>query len=74
MNETNWATQSLNPIVTENDRKALEKAHRYEKKLKRKGYRWYKINNRTQVFVQCDKKGKPTADGQKTIEKIKKIV
>lgn len=65
MNETNWA--SWKPIVTETDKKMLAKAKRIEKVLEKKGWRWYNINQRTKMFVPCDKNGKPTKKGEEMI-------
>lgn len=47
--------------------KALVRAKKYEKKLEDKGWRWFKINNRTQVLVPCDENGNPTKEGQQKI-------
>lgn len=65
MNETNWA--SLKHTVTENDRKALVKAKRMEKQLKKDGWRWVKINTRTMILIPCDEKGEPTKRGEEMI-------
>jgi len=72
MNETNWITQSANPTVTEVDIRGLEKAHRLEAKLKNKGYKWVKVNDRTKVFVECDEHGKPTEKGNRQIRAAQK--
>jgi hypothetical protein len=69
MNETNWVSQSASPTVTESDRKGLEKAHRYEARLEKKGYRWYTINSRTKILVECDKDGNPTQRGKQQIKR-----
>lgn len=72
MNETNWATQKpKNTLVTDSDRRNLEKAHRYEKELIRRGYRWHTVNNRTKVLIECDSKGRPTKEGLKQLERAK---
>lgn len=57
--------------VTESDKKALDKAHKYEKQMMREGYRWIKINHRLSLFVECDKDGNPTEFGRKQIERQK---
>lgn len=73
MNETNWSTDVRRPNVTESDLKALEKAHRYEQKLTKKGYRWKRLSPRLSIFVECDKDGNPTEHGQRQIEKQKEL-
>lgn len=69
MNETNWVSQSASPTVTESDSRGLEKAHRYEKAMLKKGYRWYTINSRTKILVECDKDGNPTQRGKQQIKR-----
>jgi len=71
MNETNWVSQSASPTVTESDRKGLEKAHRYEARLEKKGYRWITVNSRMKVFAECDKDGNLTKFGKQQIERMK---
>lgn len=66
MNEMNWST--LSTIVTENDRKILEKAKIRERKLIKEGWRYYKINDRIQVLVPFGGDGKPTERGREMIE------
>lgn len=66
MNETNWAT--LKSTVTDNDVKALARAKRMEKTLKKEGWKWIKINPRTMILVPCDKEGKPTKKGEEMIK------
>lgn len=50
--------------------RALEKAKRLEKQRIKQGWRHVKVNERLQVFVPCDKNGKPTHDGQRRINAI----
>lgn len=64
----NWVHENN---VTEKDRTALERAKKIERKMESKGYRWVKINERLQLFVQCDENGVPTADGQRRIDILK---
>ena len=71
MNETNWVSQSASPTVTVSDRKGLEKAHSYEERLAKKGYRWIKVNPRVKVFAECDKNGNLTKLGEKQVERMK---
>lgn len=51
--------------------RALAKCKRNEEKRLRNGYRWITVNHRTKVLVECDKKGKPTERGQRTIDAFK---
>lgn len=55
-------------IVTEKDRKALEKAKEIEKDKLEQGYRYIKVNNRLQVLVPCDENGNPTEKGMAIIK------
>jgi len=66
---TNWVHEKGN--VTDKDRLALERAKKIEQKLKKKGYRWIKINERLQTFVPCDEDGNPTLEGQRKIALLK---
>lgn len=74
MNETNWIATHVNRTVTEADRRALEKAKRQEKEKLSKGYRYVKVNDRTEVLVPCDKNGKPTKEGLARIKKLKSVL
>lgn len=71
MNETNWVSERANSTVTESDRRALEKAHRYEERLEKKGYRWITVNSRMKVFAECDKEGNLTKLGKQQVERMK---
>lgn len=66
---TNWIHDKS--AVTEKDKCVLEKAKRQEQKKIKKGYRWIKINERNKIFVPCDKKGKPTKEGERKIQLFK---
>lgn len=68
---TNWAQASNAP--SEKDIAALEKAKRQEARKVRKGQRWYTINGRTKVLIECDKKGNPTKAGEEMLERYKKL-
>ena len=35
------------------------------------GYRFYRISPQLQIFIPCDKTGKPTQEGMERIEKAK---
>lgn len=61
-------------VVTERDKNMLTKAKQIEENNAKKGYRWIKVNNRTKIFVECDKKGVPTKKGNKNIEILKKVL
>lgn len=73
MNETNWVSERANSTVTESDRRALEKAHRYEERLEKKGYRWITVNSRMKVFAECDKENDLTKLGKQQVERMKAI-
>ena len=66
---TNWVHEK--GVVTERDRIALEKAKRLEQKDVKKGYRWYRINERNKIFIPCNKNGEPTKEGLAAIERFK---
>lgn len=48
--------------------RALERVRKRENQLKKKGWRWIRVNNRLQVFVPCTKSGKPTKFGENLIK------
>ena len=66
---SNWVHEKGN--VKEKDLLALERAKKMERKLKKEGYRWIKINERLKTFVPCDKDGKPTLEGKRKIAMLK---
>ena len=66
---TNWVHDE--GVVTEKDIKALDHAKKIEAMLEKHGYKWVKINERLEIFVQCDKNGNPTLEGQRRIELLK---
>lgn len=68
MNESNWISQSISPIVTESDRRGLDKAHKQEKELIKQGYKWYKLNALHRILIPFGDDGKPT---KKALEKIR---
>lgn len=73
MNETNWASE-IKKTISDKDMIALEKAHKRERKLIKNGYRWYELNGRTQILVECDENGHPTELGRRQIEKIRECL
>lgn len=68
---TNWIYEK--GVVTEKDRIALERAKKLEAKEIRKGYRWYRFNDRTKILIECDKHGNPTKRGLESIERYKSM-
>lgn len=66
---TNWVHED--GVVTEKDIKALEHAKKIEARLEKHGYKWLKINDRLEIFVQCDNNGNPTLEGQRRIALLK---
>ena len=50
--------------------KALSKARKLEEKRLSQGWRYVFATPNTQILVPCDKNGKPTAEGQRRIDKI----
>ena len=66
---TSWVHEE--GVVTEKDIKALERAKKIEDSLEKHGYKWVKINERLEIFVPCDKNGKPTLEGQRRIAILK---
>lgn len=66
----NWIFE--NPTVTEKDIKALEKVKANEKKNVKKGYRWIRISQVTQIHVPCDENGNPSKEGLRRINILKK--
>ena len=71
-NGNNWI--ALSSIVTESDRKLLEKAKRHERMLEKENWRWYKINNRIRVLVPFGEDGKPTPEGERIIAKQRELL
>lgn len=68
---SNWVYEK--GIVTEKDRIALERARKIEAKKLKSGYRWFKVNARTKILVECDKDGNPTKRGQESIDSYKSM-
>ena len=55
----------------ENAKRAVVVAHKQEDAKKRKGWQYVNITKRTKVLVPCNKKGKPTLEGERMIERFK---
>lgn len=51
---------------------ALEKAKRMERKDIKLGHRYFNINGRTKVLIECDEHGEPTERGKRQLELMKK--
>ena len=64
----NWIKDRAS--ISDAARKAQEKAHQIERKRKRKGWRWVKVDVRTKVLVPCNGDGTPTAEGQRIISEV----
>lgn len=62
--DENWVFDRVSRTVTEIDKKNLQKAKNYENEMLKKGYRWFTINKRTKILVECDSKGNPTKKGK----------
>lgn len=71
MATTNWVYEKQS--VSEKELKALEKAKTQESKKIKNGWKYYVITPRLKVLVPF-KKGKPTSDGVRMIDNIKKLV
>lgn len=52
----------------------VEKNMQKEQRLLKKGWRWVKVDGTLQVFVPCDKDGKPTQEGERKIKLRKEIL
>ena len=50
--------------------KALSKARKLEEKRLSQGWRYVFATPNTQILVPCDKRGKPTKEGQRRIDEI----
>lgn len=61
------------PSVSDVDHKALLAAKRLERKRKQEGWRFYKVNERLQVFVPFGEDGKPTKKGFEMIRIQKEL-
>lgn len=61
------------PYVSDVDHKALLAAKRLERKRKQEGWRFYKVNERLQVFVPFGEDGKPTKKGFEMIRIQKEL-
>ena len=60
-----------NKIETERGCIALSKAKAAEDEKFANGWKYVKVNGRTQVLVPCDNDGNPTKVGEKMINRVK---
>jgi len=67
----NWATEL---DVHEEGNKVLQKAKERERKLIRKGYRWYSLKPNYKVLIPCDEDGNPTDVGVDKLNKHKEML
>lgn len=65
----NWIKDKS--VVSDKDKKALDKAKQYESIQLNNGFQWVKIDQRIKILVPCDKNWKPTTEGKKKIELFK---
>ena len=54
--------------------KCAKQGRKIEEKRMKKGWRYVKITPTYQVFVPCDKKGNPTDDGLRRINRQKQLL
>lgn len=72
VNLNNWAYTKADSTVTEKDIVALAKAKKQDEKKEKNGHKWFVINNRTKLLVECNANGQPTKRGLRQIETAKK--
>lgn len=58
--------------VNEQSAKALRKAQNQEEACLKNGYRYFSVNGRTKIMVECDADGTPTERGQRVIDALKR--
>ena len=68
-NEMVWASERRE--VTTAAKAAAKKGAKMEKERIKKGWQWVQVGNRTKILVPCDKRGNPTQDGLRRIERLK---
>lgn len=68
----NWATELR--VSTEEENKHLIRAKENERRLLRKGYRWYGITPTYKVLIPFGEDGQPTEEGFRKIEKHKEML
>lgn len=65
-----WAQERKESLIA--TRAAVKKGTKIEQKRIKAGWRYVQVNERTKILVPCDKKGKPTEEGEKKILALKK--
>lgn len=68
-NELVWAEERR--TVTQAAKAAAKKGAKMERERIKQGWRWVKVGTRSKILVPCDKKGNPTKDGLRRIERMK---
>ena len=68
-NELIWADERR--AVTQAAKAAAKKGAKMERERIKQGWRWVKVDQRSKILVPCDKKGNPTKDGLRRIERMK---
>lgn len=58
-------------VTTQAAKAAAKKGEKMERERIKKGWRWVKVGTRSKILVPCDKKGNPTQDGLRRIERMK---
>ena len=64
-----WAEERRE--VTTAAKAAAKKGAKMEKERIKQGWRWVNVGTRSKILVPCDKKGNPTQDGLRRIERLK---
>jgi len=67
--ELAWADERR--AVTQAAKAAAKKGAKMERERIRQGWRWVKVGTHSKILVPCDKKGNPTQDGLRRIERMK---
>lgn len=67
--ELAWAEERC--AFTQAARTAAKKGAKIERERIKQGWRWVKVGTISKILVPCDKKGNPTQDGLRRIERMK---
>lgn len=67
--ELAWADERC--AVTQAAKAAAKKGAKIEHERINQGWRWVNVGTRSKILVPCDKKGNPTQDGLRKIERMK---
>lgn len=60
--------------LSEAAKKAIRMQHKNEQQRMKKGWRWIKVGAQTRILVPCDKKGNPTEEGKRKIDRLKQNI